>query len=502
MCYDQFNDLITTVNGRVNISFNSTTAVLSTPNVTFSNGIGTFSFSDSVPQVVSIRMIDSFMIGGTFPAAITALVTGPAVKYVSSYSSLTSSVDSLINITVGVYDSNNTLCTWWNNVLSLNFGNSSSSAYLIGGNPVTFANGIAIFSIGNTIPSVNTVYFNDTYGLQTPNPTNVTWTLGAPAKYYILSPLVTNNGSFVKGNAKIITAQVQDQFGNLVNTYNGTANMTATGTNIQWMIGPIMNFVNGIASVSINSSSAQTIILQVASLTSFDKSFTQQLTYSFGYCTKLLLPAVTTPVNMITPPTITIECVNSSSIVDVTVSNVQAAVVINTPYASFDNGGICTLMQGVCTLVLYPYIFGGPFTITSKTTTSTPGLTNTSISITWTQTTPVIWTSGPTGALTPGGVKYYFNGNYFLAAGACPTGEPNVTFVSTVTGYTGVCNITFHNNTRIECIVPAGQGAPEVVLYVCGIRQIHLPRWQYDTFFWVWSPHPTTANCVATFNPW
>ena len=119
------------------------------------------------------------------------------------------------------------------------------------------------------------------------------------------------------------------------------------------------------------------------------------------------------------------------------------------------------------------------------------------------QNHPIIWYTSLYG-YTSGGTLT-LTGNYFLdSTAACPSGSgaTNVTFLFP-SGASVLCPILTYNFTQITCQYPAGQNSPIIILYVCGFRQLDIPRFAgSDLEFYSIPGNPGGMWCIPMANPW
>jgi len=157
----------------------------------------------------------------------------------------------------------------------------------------------------------------------------------------------------------------------------------------------------------------------------------------------------------------------------------------------------CTFVQGKCTAYFEVRMFG-TYTLSAVSLAFSIG------SVTIQQTPPVIWTTGPMQGETIGGARFVLNGINFLDPTAPGCGAPLVEFVDVDSGNRSTCTLVSHTWNKLECDIPPGEGAPEVVVTICGVRQVHLPRFPTDFYFRERDPVQQThyPYCIDFRNPW
>jgi hypothetical protein len=184
---------------------------------------------------------------------------------------------------------------------------------------------------------------------------------------------------------------------------------------------------------------------------------------------------------------VTIACMNTAqTLIDTSYTGTTITVTSSSP-ALLIPSTTCTFVRGVCWAGLQA-LQSGTFTITPSPCTT---LTCIAASLTVSPTPPIIYSIGQDGCVTNGGCELVISGVAFVDAAVCST-PPVLTFANKVTGITTTASLISYNSSTIVATVPRGQGAPEVVVTVCGVRQTHLPRWPNDVFFWQGNNVPQT----------
>ena len=215
------------------------------------------------------------------------------------------------------------------------------------------------------------------------------------------------------------------------------------------------------------------------------------------------------PLNTSQNVQVTLYCEDGSGNLDSTVSGPQYTLTFSHNQTAVINGP-CTMTGGVCT-VYFQSFAAGYMTFAVRDVNladkqfAYPATNNT---VLFYQNPPIIWgVTGQSGTTDGNSLRQQvvtLTGQTFMCGQDFVT-PPLIQLVDGITGLVGNCTVTYFNSTYATCLLPQGQGKPEMVMTVCAgtalnVTQLHLPRWPNDAYFYVFGR--TNEYCTSTYTRW
>ena len=546
-CYDTYgNPTLTGCSGSVTMLFNSshvTPGSLTSPNASLavqlnpSSGMGSISLVDSAVETVKLTLRDDYSLG--FNVSSTALMysTGSPVALTARFANTTnttttSSVDNPVTVIVSVVDAHGTFCGFVTDHVVVTVHSATTNLNQSTTWPVSA--GVADVLVRSTINDTLRVTFSgSTYSSPT---TVLTVVLSVGQLAQIVLKGATWPGSLLKTTSSAtVTVAAEDQYGNAVVSYNGGVTVQCSGSAI--VVSPsqgssiALAIISGAATLVVNDTTAQTVSLTLsnATLTNSGISMGNSLSLSFasGACVQYVVnsvfgsayydfPAVSpgtgafkswpagslVPFNTSQNIQVTIQCQSTTGSIDISVQSIQLSLSFSHNQTAIINGN-CTMVNGTCIIYFQSYAAGNmTFTVTDVGTSkgfTMPAATK----LSFTQNVPLVWSVTGQQQTTDGStiVNQYITltGQTFMC-GQNFSQPPVIQLSDSVTGLVANCPVTFFNSTMAVCLLPAGQGEPEMIIYVCGTRQLHLPMWASDWSFSAFGFN--NQNCISLYNVW
>ena len=556
-CQDQYgNHVVQGCVGSVQLLHNSSSIAQQSPvtvALSSATGTGTATLSDSVRETVQLSLVDYAGLGVVVSSTALFYSTAAPAAVVASNFSLSGgviqgTVDAAVSIGLTVVDAYSTPCNYATAITSVSL--TSPSGLAAGGGALTLTQGTGRLIVSdwvNELVQVNFSHSSLSYPSSLPlssPPFNLSVAFAVGAVRQLSFTNTTWLGKpqvlLLAGSTAYLTLQAQDQYGNLVPTFSGQVTAVAGGKAGSLWVGSSLlpnasvSLLSGTATLRLNDSSAE-----VASVSLQDTYFTNltlpspfPVPYSSGACTQYVVSSVLgsayydfpivnpgvapftsygakgsdIPMNISQNVQLTIQCQSGSGAVDLTVQGVTPALTATFSHsqAAVINGP-CTFVNGSCYLYVQSFT-GGNLTVNVTEVGARSNLLLPSpLRILFKQLQPIVWSVSPQRLTTDGstivsqvitltgqGFMCYQN---FTSPPLVQLSDPNTspTLVSN-------CSVTFFNSTVITCLLPAGQGKPEVIVWVCGVRQLHLPRWPTDAYFYVFGSAPDW--CTVMQNWW
>jgi urease beta subunit len=274
---DQYGNLVTGENRDVTLVASGSATGDGLVNIT--NGVGTRSITDAVPETVTLSLSDTQGTGLNVSSTQTVVfAAGAATRFVIQ-DPADGTVDAPILVTVLALDQWGNVATGENRGVTLE---TSGSAF---GDFVNFVAGQGTALISDQVAETVTLSLLDTEatGLDVSSTQTVFFGPGAGAQYVILDP---TDGPIL--NPITVTVQAQDQYGNLVPSENRDVTLVTSGSATG---GGLVNIQNGVGTRNINDAVPETVTLSLSDTqgTGLDVSSTQDVVFGAGPATKLVI---------------------------------------------------------------------------------------------------------------------------------------------------------------------------------------------------------------------
>ena len=513
-----------------------------------SSGSGTVTLVDSARETVGLSLLDDGL--GVLVSSTAAFYStaAPSAVVASNYTLLggavQATVDHPIVLALTVVDGYGTPCNFATAQLLVTL----SSVTARGGGLLMLSAGAGALSISDVVAHSVLVSFSQAQltapyatSLLAPSPSlTIAFAVGATAQLAFTDTTWAGKPSalLLAGATAYVSVQAEDQFGNAVTAWSGSVNAVASASAAFWTAtGALQQSLNvslvaGAATLRLNDSSAETpsIRLVDAFRTGLSMPAALPVSFSSGACVKYAVASVMgsayydfpivnpgggaftklgaagsdLPLNISQNVRITVQCQDKNGQLDPSVqgSLSQNVLILSATFSHNQTAvinGPCAFSNGSCFLYFQSFT-GGNVNVTIVEAGVQTGLSLPApVRVPFKQLVPIVWGVTPMRLTTDGssitpqlititgqGFMCYQN---WSQAPVVQLNDPN-----TVPVLTTNCTVTFFNSTLLTCLLPAGQGKPEVIVSVCGVRQAHLPRWPTDAYFYVFGTAPDYCN--------
>ena len=567
VCFQQDvygNQVLSGCSGSLNLVHNSTHILPPSPiTITLSSitGQGSVQLNDSLVERVNVSLKDTGSLGSTgivVNSNVMFYSTGPPVRIVAS--GFTNPINStgFINASVdagpvgfglSIVDSFSTVCTYVSDTVLLNCASQSGNVSGCGWTQIN--QGSASVSVFDKVAEpVRISFTGSTY--QPPAPVNISFSPGAVVSVGWGPATWTNStlgGPLTPGLTVLQLILAQDQYGNPTNftgrvMWNITQNAGRAytyyvngGTTLQQFQ---INITQGVGSVRVNGSQQLNSYQALTDTWGTGLLMPKQKQLSFGagkciqynvtsvygssnydfpwYTTNAMYSSTVTvpaggnyvPFNTSQSIRVKISCTDATNVTDTTVNGPQVTLVFSHNQIIIIGSQSCTLVSGVCTL--YYQSFAGGFMSVQAVdyVAASRGIYSyaSPTTVLFAQSVPIIWGVTGQGGTTDGNSLVTqlvtLTGQTFMCGQDFNT-PPLIQLVDGVTGLVGNCTVNYFNSTYATCLLPQGQGKPEMIMTVCAsnansVSQLHLPRWPNDAYFYVFGR--TNEYCTSTYTLW
>ena len=546
-CFDTYgNPTLTGCSGQVTLLFNSThvtpgsaTAPATSIAVSLSStaGTGSMMLYDSVIEAVKLSMRDDYALGYRVNDTAMMFSTGTPVALTAKFAattqpSTTASVDNTVAVVVSVVDTYGAFCGYVSDNVLVSVQSAATNINRSTSWPISA--GVATVVISSTINDTLRITFSGSTYLSPSTVLTVVFSVGQLAQI-VFSGAVWPGALLLTTSSANVTVAAQDQYGNPVVSFSGWASLQCSGsaTAVKPSSGSTIKFrfTTGTAVITVSDTQAETVSLNLfnSTLTAAGVRMGPNLALSFasGQCVKYVVssilgsayydfPYISTgvgafaawpqgslvPLNTSQSVQVTVQCRSTTNSVDLTVQNIQLGLAFSHNQTALING-VCTMVNGTC-VVYFQSFAAGNVSLTVQDVGAAKGFSiPATITVAFKQNVPIIWSVTGQQQTTDGStiVSQYITltGQTFMCAQNFSR-PPLIQLSDSNTGLLTTCIVTFFNSTMAVCLLPAGQGAPEIIMYVCGVRQLHLPMWASD---WSFSAFGFNSdNCVSLYNVW
>ena len=539
-CQDQYGNHVTAAcTGTVSLRHNSSSMQASSPvllTLSASSGTAEVTLVDSRVEAVALSLQDTGGLGVQVSSTALLYSTGAPYALVAGNASIAAgaavqtTVDTGLALSLQVVDAYGTLCNYAQATTRLTL--SSPSGLAVGGGVVAISNGQAVVQVSDSkvervLVNVSQSAVTSPGSLQLLSPSrlvNVSFAVGAAAAVAVTN--VTWLGKpqvlLLAGSTAYLTLQVVDQYANPVTAFAGQVIAMATAHSGLWVGSSLasnatVSLVAGSATLKLNDSSAE--VATVAFLDSFSTNLSMPaayaVPYSSGACVQYVVSSVLgsayydfpivnpgtgiftrygrtgsdVPMNLSQSIQMTVQCQDGSGAVDASVQGLSLTATFSHNQSALINGP-CTFVNGSCFLYFQSFAAGNMTVNVSEAGARTSLTLPAPTRVLFAQLVPIIWNVSPQQLTTDGSTivpqvititgQGFMCGQNFTRPPLVQLSDPNTT-PTLVTN----CTVTYFNSSYVTCLLPAGQGKPEVIIYVCGVRQLHLPRWPTDAYFYV-----------------
>ena len=553
-CQDAYgNHVVQGCAGSVQLLHNSSNMQQPSPlTVTLSStsGTGTATLNDAAREAVRLWLLDNTGLGVLVSSTATFYSTAAPSQLLASNFSLTAgaiqaTVDAAVLVSLTVLDAYNTPCNYATATTLITL--SSPSGLATGGGVLSLTQGTGSVNVRDSVAELVQLSFSQSQllspsSLPLASPSSnlsVAFAVGAVRQLAFTNTTWLGKPSvlLLAGATAYVTVQAQDAFGNLVPSFSGQVTAVATKNSRLWvgsalLASSALSLLAGTATVRLNDSSSEVAAVQL--LDSYGTNLTMpspySVPYSSGACVQYVVSSVLgsayydfpivnpgtgiftsfgskgsdIALNISQSVQITIQCQDASGALDKSVQGVTLTATFSHNQTAVINGP-CAFVNGSCALYVQSFTGGNVTVNVTESGSRSNLLLPAPQRILFKQLQPIVWTVSPQQLTTDGSSVspqlITLTGQGFMCYQNFNT-PPVVQLSDSNTSPTLIsnCTVVSFNSTSITCLLPAGQGKPEVIVWVCGVRQLHLPRWSTDAYFYVFGAAPDW--CTPMQNWW